>query len=435
MSHIFLDHVYGKDLVTRHRRALLSFSGRMQGLPIALVTGMQILTRTAETLPKAAFRLKLDKLRNEAQDVPGLLQQAIDTQDKQCRLLLQACAMCSSAGFWLPLAFKIAGLTEREGEEYRDQLVNSSLLRMVSRDRQRFELHALLRTQLKRFLLTANIGSNVSNTLKSTKTISKLRWFQGRHARALEELFEGWEHGWKKCRECFDDLMQALVFLRSQKAEERMSHLTSCGFWAAYRVGEFDLALRALNIEEDYWKGRRTKQAKRSLARLFGNRALVLKHRGRLKEAMRLHKKEEAFSVQIANIDQLQKSYGNQAVLLRRRGKLTAAMRLHKKEEAICLKLGDKSALQACLCNQAIVLQMLGRFEDALRLHKRDEALSEAHQNKNALQICYNHQARILRRLGRLDEAHKLHNLEEEMRVDIRKPKRLTRFPTVTKRL
>ncbi len=43
---------------------------------------------------------------------------------------------------------EIAGLTEAEGREARNKLVDASLLRMLDRDRQRFQLHALLREEL-----------------------------------------------------------------------------------------------------------------------------------------------------------------------------------------------------------------------------------------------------------------------------------------------
>jgi hypothetical protein len=41
------------------------------------------------------------------------------------------------------LTVEIAGLTEAEGREARNKLVDASLLRMLDRDLQRFQLHAL----------------------------------------------------------------------------------------------------------------------------------------------------------------------------------------------------------------------------------------------------------------------------------------------------
>ena len=49
-------------------------------------------------------------------------------------------AVCALEGFWLPLTVKIAGLTETEGRDTRDRLVDASRLRTLDRDRQRFQL-------------------------------------------------------------------------------------------------------------------------------------------------------------------------------------------------------------------------------------------------------------------------------------------------------
>ena len=38
-------------------------------------------------------------------------------------------AICALEGFWLPLAVEIAGLTETEGRDARNRLVDGSLLR------------------------------------------------------------------------------------------------------------------------------------------------------------------------------------------------------------------------------------------------------------------------------------------------------------------
>jgi hypothetical protein len=54
-------------------------------------------------------------------------------------LLLNAMAVCVPDGVWLPLTVQIAGLTEAEGCDARNKLVDASLLRMLDRDRQRFQ--------------------------------------------------------------------------------------------------------------------------------------------------------------------------------------------------------------------------------------------------------------------------------------------------------
>jgi hypothetical protein len=51
-------------------------------------------------------------------------------------------AVCAVEGFFFPLTVEIAGLTESEGRDARNRLVDASLLRMLNRDRHRFQLHA-----------------------------------------------------------------------------------------------------------------------------------------------------------------------------------------------------------------------------------------------------------------------------------------------------
>jgi hypothetical protein len=138
------------ETVARHRQALLDFAERVERLPIAVAVGADLLRRQFAPLTEAARALVLERLRNEVQDVPGLLERAIEAQGPLEQRLLEASAVCAAEGFWLPLAIQIAGLSQAEGAGARDTLVNSSLLRVLDRDRQRFQLHALLREQLRR---------------------------------------------------------------------------------------------------------------------------------------------------------------------------------------------------------------------------------------------------------------------------------------------
>jgi REP element-mobilizing transposase RayT len=138
------------ETVARHREALLDFAERVERLPIAVTVGADLMRREFGPLTEAARGLALERLRNEVQDVPGLLERAIEAQGPLEQRLLEASAVCAPDCFWLPLAIEIAGLSQTEGAAARDVLVNSSLLRVLDRDRQRFQLHALLREQLRR---------------------------------------------------------------------------------------------------------------------------------------------------------------------------------------------------------------------------------------------------------------------------------------------
>ncbi len=145
---VFALHL-GSAAVAQHRAALRSFARRVEWLPIAVVVAADLLKHQYDPLDQAAFALRLEALKKRVHDIPALFERAIAARREQERKLLYAAAVCAPESFWLPLAVEIAGLSDAQGRESRDRLVNASLLRVQDRDRQRFQLHALLREQLR----------------------------------------------------------------------------------------------------------------------------------------------------------------------------------------------------------------------------------------------------------------------------------------------
>ena len=162
-----------------------------------------MLRHELDPIPEAAHGLRLERLRNEVHDVAVLLQRAITARPERERRLLNAMAICSPVGFWLPLTVEIAGLTESEGRDARNRLVDASLLRMLDRDRQRFQLHALLREELR--------------------NLTPLGELQAAHAAALERLFADRERHWRECRECLPEVIPAVQHLW-EKSETAALH-------------------------------------------------------------------------------------------------------------------------------------------------------------------------------------------------------------------
>jgi tetratricopeptide (TPR) repeat protein len=385
----------GAETFNRHRESLLQFAGRMERLPIAVSVGAELLRREFGPLDQAARGLALTKLRNEVHDVSGLLQRAIEAQDECGQRLLAAAAVCAAEGFWLPLAGKIAGLYEAEAETARNHLANASLLRMLDRDRQRFQLHALLREQLR-----------------SSSTLNEL---QEAHAQALEDLFRDWEGRWRDCRECLPEILPAAEFLWNLDVD-RGSWLSYWAYSVALRTGELDTALRIEQQDERIWSDRQDSDAhiiRDGLQRSYGNQAVILRRWGRLQEAMELLKKQEAICAELGKQEGLQATYGNQALILSQWGQLEEAMALHKKQEAVCEELGDQDSLQRSYGNQANILKVWGRLEEAMALHKKQEAVCEELGAQDSLQHNYGNQALILQEWGRLEEAMELHKKEE----------------------
>src|ERR1022692_2862391 len=385
----------GEAAVARYRTALMAFAERMELFPLAITVAAAMLRDSADPVEEAAVSLRLSDLGT----VSDLLQKAIDAQPERERRLLQDAAVCAPDGFWLPLAGQIAGLGDADLRAARDRLVNSSLLRVLDRDRRRFQLRALLREHAQ---VSAPIGD-----------------LQERHAVALEGIFKDWETRWRDCRECLEDVIPAMEHLWRAGDAQRMRWLSYVGFRAGERIGELETALRILVRRDSFRAGRDDFEAKDSLQRSYGNQAVILRAWGRLEEAMALHKKEEALCLELGNKDGLQRSYGNQALILQVWGRLEEAMALHKKKEALCLELRNNDSLQNSYGNQALILKAWGRREEAMALHKKEEALCLELGSKDGLQASYGNQALILRNCGQVEEAMALLKKQEALCLEL----------------
>jgi hypothetical protein len=261
----------GAETVENHRDALLEFAERVERLPIAIVVSADMLRHELDPVPEAARGLRLERLRNEMHDVPALLRRAITARSEEQRRLLNAMAVCALEGFFFPLTVDIAGLTEAEGRDARNRLVDASLLRMLDRDRQRFQLHALLREELQ--------------------NLAPLGELQAAHAAVLERLFADWERRWRECRECLPEVIPAVQHLWEKSESSRAEWLTYRGFATGRRVGKLEIALRIAQQGEALCLQLGNKD---SLQHSYGNQAGILYAWGRLEEAFELYKKQEA---------------------------------------------------------------------------------------------------------------------------------------------
>jgi tetratricopeptide (TPR) repeat protein len=390
----FRSHL-GEETAAENRESLLAFAKRVERLPIAITVGADYLRNQFGSVSEAAKKIKLAKLINDVHDVPGLFRAAIAAQGERERRLLGACAVCSADGFWLPLAIQVAGLSEDDGNEARDRLVNASLLRVVDRERRRFQIHALLREQL--------LGAPDARELRES------------YVKAVEKLFKKWEIRWKDCFECLAEAIPACEALWLAGESKRGSSLAHHGFACSRRVGELTTGMAILRRLEEFWESSDSPERKANLQRIYGREGLILADWGRMEEALELQRKKEAICRELENKGGLQASYGNQAVILRRWGRAEEAFELLKKQEAICLEMGDRDGLQASYGNQAVILHAWGRLEEALELLKKQEEICQKLGNKDGLQRSYGVQALILKAWGRLEEALDLLKKKEEI--------------------
>jgi tetratricopeptide (TPR) repeat protein len=426
LFHNYLDDAFSKQEVDKCKDSLLDFAARVEMLPIALAVGASLLRdMSALSLSKAVSKLNVSSLSDGVKNVNNLFAQAIDSQPKREQKLLAACAVCVREGFWLPVVAQIAELSEDAADEAANALVRGSLLRVLDRDRRRFQIHALLHEQLR--------------TRAGAEGLAEL---QERHALALETMFEDWETHWQECRECLSEITPAAEHLHGRRDDDATCRLLlslaatsdrawnlafdDLGWMIAHkgyefgrRTGELEFALRIMHHQESLWTGMDDPRAKNFLQASYGNQALILQACGRLEEAMALEKKKEAICLELGNKDSLQKTYGNQAVILQACGRLEEAMALEKKKEAICLELGNKDSLQKTYGNQALILAAWGRLEQALDLHKQQEAICRELGNKDGLQMTYGNQANIFYAWGRLEEAMALEKKKEAICLEL----------------
>jgi tetratricopeptide (TPR) repeat protein len=403
LFHTYLDPVFSREQVDKHRQPLLDFAARVEMLPIAVAVGASLLRdMSAMSLSKAVSKLKVGALADGEKNVNALFVQAIDSQPQREQKLLAACAVCVQEGFWLPLAAQIAELTEDEADDAANALVRGSLLRVLDRDRQRFQLHALLREQLR--------------TRGGTDGLAGL---QQRHAAALESFFQEWETRWRECLESLQEIVPAANFLGEGSEYNREPELAYNGFELARRTGEYNSAFHIAIAHETLWTQREHPDAKRNKGLSYRYQAIVLFLWGRLQDALNLYQKEEAIFRELEDKFRLLQSYGNQALILQNWGRLEDAMELLKKTEATAIELDERNSLQATYGNQALILTAWGRLEEAMAMHKKEEALAIELGNKDQLQRSYGNQALILIDQGQLVQALELLKKQESMCIEL----------------
>ncbi len=408
LFHTYLDSTFGESEVTRHREALLAFARQVELLPIAVAVGANMLRqKAASALPRAVLKIQLNALTDGAKDVNALFRTAIESRSEAEQKLLSAGAICVQEGFWLPLAVEVAGLSEDEAEDAADQLVHSSLLRVTRipddrGERRRFNLHALLRDQLR-----------------SRLSLDDLTSLQARHAAALEKLFKDRETRWRDCRECLEEVIPASKFLWERDERTREIMFTVVGFRLGWRIGELDAATRIMKQQESLSAGREDREAKRGLMLSYSGQGVILYYWGRLEESLELHRKEEAIAIELGDKGQLQGSYGDQAAILKAWGQLEEAMALYQKQEAISLDLGNKGGLSKSYSGQGIILRQWSKLDEALTLYEKEEGLCLELGDKEGLQRSYGNQALILIQQGHLSEALDLLQKSEAICIEL----------------
>jgi tetratricopeptide (TPR) repeat protein len=345
--HAYLDGTFGEEEVARHRDVLLGFANKVEMLPIAVAVAASLLReRSASRLERSVLRLRVEELNDGVQDVPQLFTKAIASRPERERNLLAACAMCMQEGFWLPLAARIAQMEEDDVEEAADRLVHASLLRVLGRTRQRFQLHAILREEVR-----AGSGPEIQG-------------WRRKHAAALALVAGQWREQTPYL--FFSEVLEARRFLESGQ--------------------DFAGALELCAKEEKVWLEAGNRNA---LELCYCGEAEYLRNLGRLEEAIAVLQKQEAVCQESGNTDGLERGYLYRAEFLRELGRIEEAIEVLDRQEAAAMEIDNRLGLQTGYSVRVLALEDQGRLAEAIAVLGKLEGAATANDDKLQLANCY----------------------------------------------
>ena len=358
LFHNFLDSVFGKAEVTRNSSLLLGFAEKVGMLPIAVAVAASLLRgKRASRLDSSALKLRLDSLHDGVRDVRQLFQQAIATQPERGQELLAASAVCPPEAFWMPLAARIADFGADEADDVADELVNSSLMRVLNREGRQFQLHALMREEIR-------AGCDAQ----------KLETLQLRHVEALLAL-ERWRElsPWQ----LFSEVELASKFLTAK--------------------GDLEKTLAVYKKQEEIWVGL---DRKAYLPLTYSAQAQFLYSMQRFEEVVTLVEKQEVICLEVGDKEALVRDYVLKALALRALQRPEEALAILEKQEAISVELKSKEGLLVCYPAYQMILQECGQTEAALTVLQKLEAICLELSDKAGLALCYSTWGLLASELG-----------------------------------
>lgn len=357
--HAYLDSTFSEEDVTRHRDVLLGFAKQVQMLPIAVAVAASLLRqKSASPLERSVLKLRIEELNDGVQDVPQLFQKTIASQPERERKLLAACAMCMQERFWLPLAARIAEMDEDESLDAANRLVHASLLRLLSRERSHFQLHAILREEVR-----GSCGPD------------QVQLLQRKHVRALESAAAQWKEQTPYL--FFSEVIAGCQFLESER--------------------DFETSLQLHEKEEAMWLELGDKNG---LEVCYFGESLCLMKLGRVEDARAVLQKHEAICLESGNSEGLQRSYLCQAECLRELGRDEEAIQVLDRQEARALEVGETLGLQTGHFVRVLALQNLGRPAEAIAVLQKIEMDARAANDKLQLANCFVNWGMIAGELG-----------------------------------
>ena len=152
---------------------------------------------------------------------------------------------------------------------------------------------------------------------------------------------------------------------------------------------------------------------RKTLAQGLNNQAVLLRERGDLDGAMKIHKQQEEIFGILSDKAGLAMSYCNEAAVLLARGELDAAATLNARAESVFRELDNKAGVGTCLGIRAKICSSRGDDDAALSLLKESEQIWRELGNQTNLCQCLCSQGTLLQRKGDLDAAFALQKTAE----------------------
>jgi tetratricopeptide (TPR) repeat protein len=245
------------------------------------------------------------------------------------------------------LGAKITSYEEDEADDAADELVNSSLMRVLNRQHRQFQLHALMREEVR-----------------ASCDAQELENLELRHAEALLAMSGRWRE--LGLRLCFSEVDLAGTFLIAK--------------------GDLQTALALYKKQEDLWVASGRKEF---LPLTYWIEAQLLYRLQRFEEELMLLEKQETICLEVGDKETLLGGYPMRALALQALQRPEEALALLKKHEAISLELNDKEALLSAYLAYDTILKECGRTEEALIVLKKTEAICLELEDKTWLANCY----------------------------------------------
>ncbi len=180
----------------------------------------------------------------------------------------------------------------------------------------------------------------------------------------------------------------------------------------AWRLGEFDMGLKAVEDGEKLLKGIKFEQAgekgrklRRRTADLLSNAGIIHWYRGALDRAIEYHESSLEILKKLDDLQGISKLYNNLGLVYWAKGELERAIEVYLRSLVISEDIGDKRNMSSCLLNIGNVYSMKGKLDEALEVYKRSLAIKEELNLKQELASSLVNIGSIYQLKGELDTA------------------------------